>query len=156
MESAIIDFVSKDKLTNIVKGHDSVDRGIMNLEELKIKYEAEEAIFQHPAILININNLYRRDMTQNELYEATRKHWKINIKKVQKYSLACAVYRGIIREAYVINKWLPSPEPKGRHYFEGQQAPTELREKYRNKSVAKYWKQGSQNSIKYVTKVICP
>jgi len=150
VESAVIDVLGKDNLTNIVKGHNSEDKGIMKLEDIKIKYEAEEANIEEPAILININNLYQRDMSEKEIYDATRKSWKVSISHVSDIKIACSVYRGIIREVFTINRWLPSLEVKGRYVFEGKVAPKNVREKYINKSVSKYWKKGSQNPIKYV------
>ena len=150
VESAVIDVLGKDKLTNLVKGHNSEDKGLMKLEDIKIKYEAEDAIIEEPAILININNLYQRDMTENEIYEATRKSWRINIDRILNIKISCSVYRGIIREVFLIEKWLPSPEVEGRYMFQGKVAPKDARDKYLNKSVSKYWKQGSQNPIKYV------
>ena len=56
VESAVIDVLWKDNLTNIVKGHNSEDKGIMELEDIKIKYEAEEANIEEPAIIFSINN----------------------------------------------------------------------------------------------------
>ena len=150
VESAVIDVLGKDNLTNIVKGHNSEDKGIMKLEDIKIKYEAEEANIEEPAILININNLYQRDMSEKEIYDATRKSWKVRVSHVSDIKIACSVYRGIIREVFTINRWLPSLEVKGRYVFEGKVAPKNVREKYINKSVSKYWKKGSQNPIKYV------
>ena len=150
VESAVIDVLGKDNLTNQVKGCDSEDRGLMRLEDIKIKYEAEEAIIEEPAILININNLYRRDMTEKEIYEATRKAWRISIKNVKNIKVAFSVYRGIIREVFLINKWLPSPDVQGRYLFQGKIAPKHIRDKYLNKSVSKYWEKGSRNPIKYV------
>ena len=46
VESAIIDYIGKKNLTNIVLGHDSHDRGRMSLTELEIKYGAQKAIFE--------------------------------------------------------------------------------------------------------------
>ncbi len=148
IESTMIDFIGKENLTNIVRGHHSADQGMMKLRDIKIKYEAEDAIFDQPVVLININRLYRSDL---ELYEVTRKHWKVSMRRVSTINVACSVYRGIIREVFVVHRWLPSPPPeKGRRYFEGEVAPPGIRNKYIDKSVAKYWKQGSQNPIKYV------
>ena len=87
-------------------------------------------------------------MNATELYEATRKHWKVSVNRASKIKIACSVYRGIIREVFDVHQWLSSPE-KGRSYFEGEIAPQKLRKKYLYKSVAKYWKQGSQSPIKY-------
>lgn len=148
VESAMIDFLGKESLTNLVLGHHATDRGLMKLEDIKIKYEAEDAIFSDAVILININKLYRPNMNAIELYEANRKHWKVSVNRASKIKIACSVFRGIIREVFIIHQWLSSPE-KGRLYFEGEVASQELREKYLYKSVTKYWKQGSQSPIKY-------
>jgi len=150
IESAIIDFIGKNELTNLVKGHSSEDRGLMKLKDIKIKYEAEDVVIKEPLLLININNLYRRDMTRKELYNATRKSWRINIKRNSNIKIACSVYKGIIREVFSVKKWLPSPEIKGRYMFQGKIAPENIRNLYINKSVSIYWKKGSQNPIKYV------
>lgn len=150
VESAIIDILGEDNITNILKGHNSEDRGIMDLTDIKIKYEAIDVKVEDPMILININNNFQRNLSTEEIYEVTRKSWKISMKSVANIKIACAVYRGIIREVFVINKWLPSLENNGRFEFEGVVASKNIREKYLNKSVAKYWKQGSQNPIKYV------
>ena len=140
VESAMIDF-----------GHHLEDNGLMDLNDLKIKYEAEKAIFNEPAVLITINRLYRRDMTEKELYEATRKHWNVNIDRVADIRIACAVYRGIIREVYRIKAWRKSPDVESkRHYFIGQVANQETRNKYINKSVWEQGKKAGQNPIKYV------
>ena len=122
----------------------------MKLEDIKIKYEAEDAVIEEPVILININNLYQKDMNENEIYDATRKSWRININRIVNIKIACSVYRGIIREVFLIEKWLLSSEVEGRYMFQGKVAPKDLRNKYLNKSVSKYWKKGSQNPIKYV------
>ena len=152
IESAMIDFIGKENLTNIVLGHYSTERGIMTLQEIKVKYEAEDAIFDEPVILININELYNQKMQMNpvEIYEATRKYWKINLDRTNKIRIACSVYKGIIREVFIIDRWYLSTVQIGRKEFEGRVAEKEIRDKYIYKSVEKYWKQGSQNPIKYV------
>ncbi len=150
VESAIIDVLRKDTLTNLITGHNSEDKGLMKLEDIKIKYEAENITLKEPAILININNLYQRDISREALYQATRKSWRININRVKNIRIAFSVYRGIVREIFLIDKWLPSSEVKGRYMFQGKIAPENIRNKYLNKSVSGYWKKGSQNPIKYI------
>ena len=54
VENVMIDFIGIDNLTNIVKGH-SNGKGIADLEELKIKYEPEDAVFKESALLIKNN-----------------------------------------------------------------------------------------------------
>lgn len=149
IESAMIDFIGMDNLTNEVLGHHSWDRGIMKLEDIKIMYEAQKAGIDDKVVLININKLYHPGMSQEELYRATRKDWRVSFTRVQPIKIVLSVYRGIVREVFSIDHWLPSPEIKGRYVIEGSIAPKEIREKYLNKSVAPYWKHGSQNPVQY-------
>ena len=152
VECSLIDYIGINNLTNLVSGHYSADRGLMSLQEIEIKYQAEDAEFAEPALLININRLYHHDINETELYEITRKHWNVSQARVAKIRVVCAVYVGIIREVYIPTAWHESP-PKfqGRSYFTGNVAPVVLRDKYIYKSVSKYWKRGSQNPIKYVS-----
>lgn len=154
VECALIDYIGMDKLTNIMSGHYSAARGLMSLKDIEIKYQAEDAVFYDPVLLININRQYHPDITDAELYEITRKHWAVDLNRVKELHTVCAVFLGIVREVYEVKKWQLSPAPhdvpRPRSYFIGSVASPELRQKYNNKSVAKYWKQGSQNPIKYV------
>ncbi|MCF6276649.1 MAG: hypothetical protein L3J07_02245 [Candidatus Magasanikbacteria bacterium] len=147
----MINFLGIKNLTNIVKGHNSEDRGLMKLEDIKIKYEAENAIFEESAILININNLYQRNMSEKEIYDATRKSWRIDIKRASKIKIVCSIYKSIIREVFLVDKWVPSIEVKHKYMFNGKVVQKKIRNKYINKSVAKYWGQGMQYPIKYVS-----
>lgn len=149
VENAMIDFIGIENLTNIVKGH-SNGKGISDLEELKIKYEPEDAVFKDSALLININKLYRRGMSQNDIYEAVRKHWRINLNRARSIKLVCAVSQGIIRGVFYQNKWLVSGRGDLKCYFVGHIADKADVNKYLNKSVNKYWKKGAQYPIKYI------
>src|SRR3989338_11289937 len=40
VESAVIDLLGLENLTNLMHGHHTTDRGLMKLEDIKIKYEA--------------------------------------------------------------------------------------------------------------------
>lgn len=148
-ESALIDYIGIDNLTNVVRGHFS-KTGIADLEELKIKYEAEEAIFEDKALLININRLYKRKMSQDDIYEAVRKYWKINLNRARSIKLVCAVSQGIIRGVFYQNKWLVSGRGDLKCYFVGRVADEVDVNRYLNKSVNRYWQQGSQYPIKYI------
>jgi hypothetical protein len=150
VESAVIDVLGINNLTNIVAGHYAAERGLMTLEDIVIKYQAKDAEFNEPVLLININRLYHHDISQLDLYEATRKYWHVDLQRVSNIHLICAVYAGIIREVYVPTDWKLSAEFEGRSYFAGSIASNDIRDSYINRSVAKFWKQGSQNPIKYV------
>ena len=75
VEASLIDFVGMNSLSNIQGGHYSADYGLKTVEEISAIYEAEELSTNEPIMLININRLYFREMTENELYDATRKAW---------------------------------------------------------------------------------
>ena len=150
IEAALIDILG-DQLTNNSGGHDSDDYGLMTIKEIEIKYQAKTAKFTEPALLININDKYIKAKDDPEkLYNATRMHWRVNQKRASKIRIACAVYRGIIREVYAVESWGKSTKIKGRKYFIGKVAPSAIREKYLDTSVAQYWGKGSQNPIRYV------
>lgn len=149
IESSIIDLLGMENLTNIVAGHYASERGLMSLEDIAVKYQAEDAVFEEPALLININKRYQYKITPEELYESTRGNWVVSRDRVSDIKIICAVYAGIIREVYEPVAWNDSKETN-RLFFEGKIATDQIRNKYINKSVANYWKQGSQNPIKYV------
>jgi hypothetical protein len=153
VESAIIDFIGLEHLTNLVTGHYAHVRGKMRLRDIEIEYQAAPAVFDEPVILIRVNRLYRHDMPAEELYEATRKYWRIGLRDTMP-RIVCAVYAGIIREVYIAEKWERPDGTKGRIEgrvaFSGKIAPSEIRQKYIDTSVAHVWKHGSQNPIKYV------
>ena len=161
IECAIIDILLWEgyKLTNIVKWHWSEETWIMDLEDIKIKYEAESANFNEDlVILINTNFLYKKDMSYNEIYQATRKSWKISLNRANKAKLACCVYKWIIREVFEVtqpreidkerckkNPWKPP-----RYMFIWKLTGEKNRSRYLYKSVRNYWKQWAQMPIKYV------
>lgn len=147
VESALIDLLGLPNLSNLVAGRDAYERGKMAISEVIAQYDAPTISIDVPAILIIINRLYRRGMSQIELYEATRKHWKIG-KRRNKAKYAITVSRGLIRQVYEIEKWYPSEERLGRWLFEGHVA-TDLAH-YVGCDIRQYLTRGAQNPIVYV------
>jgi hypothetical protein len=156
VEAAAIDLIGLSKLSNQVSGHHSASLGRIGTGVLIAMLRAKPVEVRHKAILITINQLYRSDMSQKELYEATRGVWKIGPRR-EKAEYAMAVYQGIVLEVYRIKKWhkagtLPYQtrdtkgfKSSGRWEFDG--APAEgIRTHYINKSVGL----GGQNPIRYV------
>lgn len=145
IESACIDLIGLDNLTNKVKGHNSWESGMKTADEIIQYYDAKAITITEPTIIININKLYKRFMKDNELYNTTRSSWKLGSKKNEaKYVIA--TYRGLVREVYKINSWNQVGE---RWEFAGEVAEKEIRDKYLNQSLENYTKKGSQNPIKY-------
>lgn len=112
-----------------------------------------------PAILVRINRRFRSGITNEELYDATRGHWKVGRRR-NGAQYAFAVYRGIVCEVYEIEGWLPAgstlplddPQAahnRGRWEFIGRVADKEVRQKYLGRSVAHYFTPGSRNPVQY-------
>ena len=94
--------------------------------------------------------LYRRDMTEIELYDATRKSWVVGSRK-EKAQYAIATYRGLTREVYKIDNWYPiKVNGKTRWGFNGIQASNDIRDGLRYKSIASFFVKGAANPIKYL------
>jgi hypothetical protein len=160
IEAAVIDLLSLDDLTNAVRGWRSIQLVRMSLEELIPYYAAKPVTIEDPVLLIRINRLYRHGMPDKELYEATRGVWRLGSRR-ERSRYAFAVFEGIVREVYAIDKWHPAGTlgyetrhedlaVKGRWEFEGRVAPEGVRKRYVGGSVATYFAKGSQSPIKYV------
>jgi hypothetical protein len=167
VEAALIDYISLSELTNQVQGYNSDDRGRMNVAEVIAKYQAPVVEISEPVILITVNRFYRRGMSAEELYEITRGKWVIGSRR-NKANYAFAVYKGVIREVYEIERWLPikvegaelmrtwipahaeEAEVKrpNRWQFEGKVADS--LKHYVGGSTENYQVIGAQNPIRYV------
>jgi serine/threonine protein kinase len=118
---------------------------------------ADSVNITEPAILIRINQQYREGMSAQALYDATRGIWKLGPRR-ERARYALAVFRGVVREVYVIERWYPagatfkdvSMRVPGRWEFTGRAAEERVRDKYLGRSVAHYFKQGQQNPVVYV------
>ncbi len=77
VEAALID--AFPGLTNTISGSGSNDYGVMHAKEIITRYSAEPAVFQHKALMINVN----RTASERSLYEATRYAWKISMSKAK-------------------------------------------------------------------------
>lgn len=114
-------------------------------------------------IAIKVNHSYKEDISEDSLYDITRGYWKISIQKAEHAEYAFSVYKGIIKEVYKIEKWLPAgsvprptlPDaevPEGRYEFVGKVAEPNIRCKYVDKSIANLYQRGEANPIKYFFK----
>lgn len=122
--------------------------------------ESRDVDIDEPAILIRIPQLYEPGMSADELYDATRGHWKVGPRR-DAPELALSVAKGTVREVYEIDSWHPAGTtpyatqihrraPPDRWEFVGRVADGETRAKYRNRSVRQYFTRGNQNPIRYV------
>lgn len=147
IEAAVIDFIGMQNLTNAQSGHYSEDFGIKTIDEINAMYEAQEFKTDLAAMLININRLYDREMTDEQLYDATRKEWVVGERR-EKAKYAIATYRGLTREVYEITSWYHIRD--NRWGFEGRRANEAIRSALRYKSIVSYFTKGAANPIKYL------
>ena len=156
VEAASINLLGKTSLTNIASDYHKNSFGSFALQEVTAMLNAKPTIVHHKAILLNISQLYRNNMTPLELYEATRGIWRVGPRR-NRAEYAMAVYQGVVREAYCIQKWHPSGtlayqtrdssnfQSRGRWEFSGEVA-TNIRDEYVGFSVGK----GGHNPIRYM------
>lgn len=150
IEAALIDYIGASNLSNLQGGHYSNDFGLKTTDEISAIYDVEELDTELPLVLININRMYRRDMTALELYDATRKSWVIGNRR-EKATYAIATYKGLTREVYKIDTWFPvEVKGKSRWGFNGDIANEGVRNSLRYRSISSYFLRGAANPIKYV------
>jgi hypothetical protein len=160
VESAIIDLVGFDNLTNAVRGWRSGMYGRMPANQLQAMYGADAiGDIKHPVVMIKINRLFTYGMSPKDLYDATRGAWKIGDRTRDVAQYAFAVFDGIVQEVFRIDGWAHATKSTSdRHYaktdgrweFYGAVAPQEIRNIYCEMSVRHLWPQGAQNPIKKV------
>lgn len=147
IESACIDLIGLDHLTNQVKGYNSWEYGKKTIDEIIQYYDAKIIEkFDEPCIIININKKYKRFMSPDDLYNVTRASWVLGPKK-DKAKYVITSYRGLVREVFEINSWQKATD--GRWEFTGKIANENIRNKYINQSLKKFIIKGNQNPIKY-------
>jgi hypothetical protein len=146
VEAAVIDFVGISNLLNLQAGHYSTDYGIKTTDEVIAMYSAPPFDTDLSVLLININRLFNREMSETEIYDATRKSWKVGPKR-DKAKYAVATYRGLTREVYSIKDWYQIDDRWG---FNGVRADEDIRASLRYKSIAKITKRGAAYPIRYI------
>jgi uncharacterized protein len=165
VEAAVIDLLRPDVLTNEVRGHHSGEFGIMDLDQVRSKYDAKDTTIVDKVCLIRIRQRFRYGMTPQELYDSTRGIWRINPSRHDP-TFAIPIYDGVVQEVYRIAQWFKAgstyfstrPEMEDRlrgidaerYEFVGAIAEEKVRRRYRYKSIRKYLSKSSQNPILYV------
>jgi hypothetical protein len=150
VESAAIDLVGIAGLANRVTGKNH-SQGRMSVEDIDAAYGARKVTFDpaHHIVLIRINRAYPRVRTARDLYEATRKYWKISPKR--KPTHAMAVYDGVIRAVYRISGWTKPRDPKLAHRWGFTGVTDEAMEKrYKFGNVTHLFSTGDQNPVRYI------
>ena len=109
VEAAVIDALRLvgTELVNLAGGH-GTSRGWRPLEAIIADYVAEPVEIEDSVVLIRIANLYEHGMTEEALYKATREWWRMSPHR-HNPKWAFAVYDGIVRAVYRIERWEQEP-----------------------------------------------
>lgn len=96
------------QLTNEVSGHHIHES--LTTEEFELQYGAmplEKEEIKHSILVIKINKLYRRGMSEDELYDAVRGFWSASLKSIEsrKVKYVFGVYNGLIVGVYKPDVW---------------------------------------------------
>ncbi|MBU4690717.1 LEM-3-like GIY-YIG domain-containing protein [Mycoplasma zalophi] len=99
-------YTNANKLTNIVQGHHS--NGVLSVAEFEkingaIKLKKED--IHHKILVIKINKLYKRFMSERVLYDVVRGIWRISKDKVNSIEYVFGVYNSLIVAVYKPSKW---------------------------------------------------
>jgi hypothetical protein len=106
--------------------------------------------FKHKGILIKITQASIKKQNGN-IYEAARKAWIISKKNANEAEYVLAVYDEVVVGIFALTgKWHESSSEAGRKEFEGEPAPANIQELYKNKLIPQeYRKNGARNPIRY-------
>ena len=170
VEAAAIDLIGIENLTNLQKGHHSAMYGRIDVDVLYNRFNRDELNREditENVMFIKVNG-YHYGMTDFQLYDQTRRSWKVNEDRVKRVEYAFAIYEGLVLEVYKIAGWFPAHttynsilvsedviirDIEGKRFeFVGQVADDSIRKKYVGKSVTSFYKKGEQNPIKYILK----
>ena len=111
VESVLIDFLTYPEfnretiLTNIVAGHHQWNEGIMTVQQIEQLYDCKPLVLQpgHKLLMVNLNRTYNQSKVSSaiykhpNIYEATRKYWRLNKAKADEVDYVLGVYKGIVR-----------------------------------------------------------
>lgn len=162
VESALIDVLTYEKfntesiLTNIQAGHHQWDKGVKTVDEINAMYDCQDLILHtgDRIMCININKTYKPGIdyygVRENIYEATRKYWRLNENRARNATVVLSVYHGIVRAAFKPIEWRKSDvkfETGARWEFTGVEIPDSP---YLNKSIKYNIKKGNQNPIFYI------
>ena len=174
VESTLIDvltyspFNHDNQLTNLIAGHHQWDEGIKTIEEINVLYDCEKIEVKKGdnievkkgdnILLVNLNRSYNQTKAKgvykrNNIYESTRKYWKICREKAKHIDYVLGVYKGVVRCVIKVDNHLFVTQAddgtlfsKPRCCFEGENC---LDSPYMNKDVSDY-PFGSGGAIRYI------
>lgn len=160
VEAALIELVGLKNLTNKVHGSGASEYPRRPLADFVLECAPSRVDVDVPCLLIRINHLFGYGMDDNALYEATRGIWVIGARR-ERAVYAMAVFAGIVREVYEIERWHPAgstpyktrdqaeltKRSHRRWEFDGHLAPSIVRDKFRGCFVGHLLPHGLQSPV---------
>lgn len=173
VESVLIDFLTYQEfnteslLTNIVAGHHQWNEGIKTVDQIMQIYDCKPLLLKpgHKLLMVNLNRTYMKKSedgmrVNSDLYEITRKYWKVSKHNADQIDYLLGVYKGVVRCVLKpTTEWLPFKhrEKDGRviirYYVEGIIDDKEGNDLYLNKDVTEY-PFPSRGAIRYIRESI--
>jgi hypothetical protein len=130
VEQAVIDAFAADghSLCNLVRGHHSGSDGLATLATMVARHRAEPCPpIPQPIIMVKIQNGWRADSNEQEIFNQTRGHWRVGPEVRGRAQYCLGVAYGVVRGAYRVDSWFPSQSPQdvgqNRWGFDGASAP---------------------------------
>lgn len=166
VESTLIDILTYSKfnhnnqLTNLVAGHHQWDEGIKSIDEINAIYDCSKIDVKDRDIilLVNLNQSYNQAKAKGvykrfDIYESTRKYWRISKNKAKHIDYVLGVYKGVVRCVIKVesHEFVDQADDgtvfsKLRCCFEGEVCPDSP---YMNTDVSDY-PFGSRGAIRYI------
>ena len=86
---------------------------------------------------------------RQNLYEMTRKYWKVDLNRAKKATHVLAIVDGIVEAVFIPKSWMYTDNPtyEGRCEFTGIE---DIASDYIGKDVRGFYKQGSSNPVRYI------
>lgn len=153
IEATLIDFSrlcqgNNFALKNLVKGHDSFNKGLKTARDIVQFYDAKIIEIEEPVLIIIVNKLFWYGMNDDQLFEIVREKWRLDRNRIKNVKYVIASYLGIVREVYEVTEWydvFDDRTQKMRVGFKGTIAKSDIRVKYLDGSLKNYKSNGYPN-----------
>lgn len=150
------DFNTASVLTNLQGGHHQWDEGIRTIDEINELYDCPSLspLRQERLIAVKLNRTYHpgnpeKVYQRENIYEATRKYWRLNPEKAKMADYVLSVYGGIVRAVFKPLRWYSVKDATlfagVRYAFEGNEV---TKSPYLNKDVRTYV--SGQSPVRYI------
>lgn len=118
LESTLIDFLTFPQfnteciLTNIAAGHHQWDEGIKTIEDICTLYDCASinAFEDYGILLVSLNKSFNQAKAKGvyrrfNIFDATRRYWKISKSRAHSIKYVLGVYKGIVRSVIKVNSY---------------------------------------------------